>query len=288
MKNKTWQKWTEKEIELLRHHWALSDMETLLLAFPNRDYNSLMLKAQLIGIKSLVNRKRKNGSLNMLKDKNKNSFYVWGFLLADGSFTKKNDITVSQQEKEAIFFEKFIELMGGKKEKIKKRTTISSYTQKPLYMLSYRSGNKSLLDEMSLKIGLRHAKTYNPPLNIEYFFVKEFFINFMIGLIDGDGCIWVSGKNKDCWPNIRIEMHYNWLPLLESFKEKLYEFYGIESRTRISNRGYAQLIFAKKQTIEMLWKASKETLRMDRKWERLNQFFESDNSAVDSTTNILK
>lgn len=273
---KTWQKWTLEEVELLKQHWQFSDMQTLLKTFPKRDYNSLMLKARLIGVKSIVNRRRQNGSLDILREKTKDAFYLWGFLLADGCFTTKDDVTVSQHAKEKEFFEKFIQLLGGRQDRIKFRTHTTSYSQKPLPMMYYRSGNKAMLDEMRKRIGLRQAKTYNPPTKINYFFERDLFLNFMTGLIDGDGCIWITKSGKttiSLWPNIRIEMHYNWLPILDEFKRVLFEFYGVESRTRVSNRGYAQLIFAKKEAIKVLLDASEQTLRMERKWEKLNQFY---------------
>lgn len=277
MQYKTWKKWTEQEDELLRKHWPVSDMETLLAAFPDRTFDSLMVRAAQKKIKCFTHRSRINGDISMLRDKSKDSFYVWGFLMADGCFTVKNDITVGQVIREKDFFEKVVTLMGGKIDKIKIRSVDTPYTEKgrPLEMVYYRIGDKRLLDEMKEKIGIRQAKTYNPPERIDYFFEKDLFIHFMVGLIDGDGCVWntFSGPKDTPWPNIRIEMHCNWMPLLERFKEKLLEFYDIESRTRMSNRGFAQLIINKKESVKALYEASKLTVRMDSKWSKFDIFY---------------
>lgn len=277
MTNKTWKRWSKEEDELLKVHWPYSDMDTLMAAFPDRTYNSLMVRATTRGVECFTNRARVNGDISMLKEVTKEAFYVWGFLMADGCFTTKNDITVGQVVKEKRFFESVVKLMGGKVEKIKYRSVMTSYCTdgKPLEMVYYRVGDKRLLDEMKERIGIRVAKTYNPPERIDYFFNKECFIHFMVGLIDGDGCVWntFSGPKDTPWPNIRIEMHCSWMPLLERFSAKMAEFYGIESRTRMSNRGFGQLIINKKESVRLLYEASKLTVRMDSKWEKLDMYY---------------
>ena len=71
MGNKTWNKWTEDEIKDLKFHWENSSMEVLMDVFAHRTYNSLMLKAQNLKIKSKINRKR-----NIIKSLNQSTTFT--------------------------------------------------------------------------------------------------------------------------------------------------------------------------------------------------------------------
>lgn len=113
-------------------------------------------------------------------------------------------------------------------------------------------------------LSIKSAKTYVPP-DLSLFLTKENFIYFLIGFLDGDACLWLS-KNH---PNIRLEIHSNWMPMLEKFSEILLEYYNIESRTRYSNRGYAQLIINKKPSIKIFEQYLFETDFMKRKWIKI-------------------
>ncbi len=265
MINKTWQKWSNEEIELLKFHWKNSTMETLLKTFPNRKYYSLMGKAMQLKIKSEAHRSRVNGNLEKLKEKNKDIFHLWGFLMADGCFTQKYDLIISQKSTEKEYLIRIVKTLGCDINKIKTRSTKTAYSDN-LEMCHFRVGHKKVIQELYELTGLSGAKTYTPPTKIEYFFEKELLIYFMVGLIEGDGCVWLTSGN---WPNIRIELHYNWLPILEKLSKALLDFYQIESSIKVSKRGFAQIYFAKKDAIKKLLTASKDVKRMESKWKKL-------------------
>jgi hypothetical protein len=123
---------------------------------------------------------------------------------------------------------------------------------------------------LKLKLGILPSKTYNPPTNIEYFFKEELFPYFLLGLIDGDGCVWKAGT-----PQIRIEMHYNWNPILEKIKNYMNLTYNTIINTKISNRGYAQLWFGSVHSSKWIYKFSKKSFCMKSKWNKIKEYMDT-------------
>lgn len=272
MKIKRWKKWTNEELDLLKHHWGVSDMETLLKTFPDKTYQQIMSTAGYWGFKSSARRSRLNGSIKTLLDETKSSFYMLGFILGDGCLTERGDITISQALKEEDFFINFIIKMGGKKQGIKYRKYKNSYNNSDSECLTFRIGDKDTVEEIKKRIQLENSnKTYNPPKNIEYFLKPNLLGNFLTGLIDADGCIWVSGSS----PQIRIEMHYNWIDILNKIKEKMKLFYDIDMKTKISKRGYSQLWFSNVSSIRKMYILAKENkdIYMSRKWNKISECY---------------
>lgn len=270
---KTWQKWSNEEDELLKFHWVNSDMKTLLNTFPNRNYNSLMLRAQMLKIKSKAFRSRLNGDISKLLSKTKESFYSLGFLFGDGCFTKKGDLMISQSAKEEVFFREFISLLNCDPNKIKIRNTTSGYGD--LKSCNFRVGNKKIVEQLMNTFELSYAKTYNPPKNLNFLLEKDLFPYFLIGLIDADGCVWLTNKLNNSGPQIRIEMHYNWLQTLDLIKDTIKKFYGIELKTRVSNRGFAQLIFPTVDSINWIFTFVRNSFHMKSKWDKIDCYIEN-------------
>jgi hypothetical protein len=221
--------------------------------------------AAKLGVHNLNTRRRKNGDLSFLFNKNKEIFYLWGFIMADGNFSKKGDLFIGLNKKDLKFLETLILLIDGDKTKIKIRKFKNNYTGQNSEMCVFRVGHINMVRKINKLIGFNGPKTYIPPTNIKYFFIPELFIYFLIGLIDGDGSIWIS-KN---WPNIRIEVHYNWLKTFKKISKVLFKFYGINAKVKISKRGFVQLYINDKKSIHILLKASEEVPRLDRKWIKL-------------------
>jgi hypothetical protein len=70
-------------------------MEILLKEFPTRNYNSLMIRAKNLQIKTESRRSRVNGNLSILLEESPMAFYLLGFIFADGCFTSKNDLVIT-------------------------------------------------------------------------------------------------------------------------------------------------------------------------------------------------
>ncbi len=261
MINKTWLKWTDDEIGLLKTHWKSSNMKILLEIFPNRKYNSLMLKAQQLGIKSEAQRKRK-GSLNYLNNLNSNSCYWWGFIMADGHLSLKGELIISLDikdkdhlEKLALHLERFVT----------EKEYINSFNNKLSKSCNLRIQDKIFGQKWLSILNINSAKTYTPP-DLSIFLNKENLIYFFIGLIDGDGCIW---KSKE-WINLRIELHLNWLDTLQLLSNKLKEFYDINCKVKTTKRGTSKIDINTKKDLQILKNYSKNVEFLERKWSKLD------------------
>ena len=84
-------KWTQEQIDLLKHEWPTATTEQLLLKFPNRTYKAISEKARKLNI-SANNCRKKKGDLSFLEltSLTKETAYWWGFIMADG-LTGKSD-----------------------------------------------------------------------------------------------------------------------------------------------------------------------------------------------------
>lgn len=251
MKNKTWKKWTEDEIELLKIHWESSTMEELFKTFPNRTYNSLMLKAQEVGVKSKIKRKRK-GSLDFLDSININSAYWWGFIIGDGHLTKKGELIIQLNKKDKYHLDKLANLLNTKT-RIRKDSVF------------LRIQSKSFGEKWLKIFNIVTPKTYTPP-NLSIFYTKQLLLPFFIGLIDADGCIWES-KN---WLNLRIELHGNWFTELQFISEQLKIHYNIESKIKITKKGTSKLDINTKKDLKILRDYVQNVEFMERKWSKLD------------------
>ncbi len=152
-------------------------MDTLLAVFPNRKYSSLMLKAQAIGIKSKINRKRK-GSLNKLAIDNADSFYWWGFITADGSISERNELAVSLHYQDRSHLEKLANIIG---------IQVKDYNPtvgNSLCKIAIQ--DTTFITKWKSSVNYTGIKTYNP-IDLDKYLIKDLFIYFFIGLVDGDG-----------------------------------------------------------------------------------------------------
>lgn len=251
MENKTWLKWSEEETELLRTHWESSTMEVLLQTFPNRQYNSLMNKANSLGIKSKIKRKRK-GSLDFLDSINTQSSYWWGFIMADGHLTKKGELIIHLNKTDDVHLSKLANMLH-----------IETRIRKDIAILRIQdlSFGKKWLEIFNIN----SPKTYTPP-NLSLFYNKEILLPFFIGLVDGDGCIWES-KN---WLQLRVELHGNWFTELQHMAQQLKVHYNIDCKVKMTKRGFAKLEINTKKDLRILKEYVKNVDFLERKWSKLD------------------
>lgn len=262
--------WSEKQLELLKYHWQYSNMKTLLEIFPNRTYNSLMLQAKRIGVKSLIKRKRK-GSLKFLDELNcENSYYWWGFIMADGHLSAEGDLVISLSIKDLNHLQELADIIGCS---IKINQSITSYSVSKFCTLRIKdlTFGKKWYDLLSMV----SQKTYNPP-NLKYFYKKEYLIYFLIGLIDGDGSIWRSRVTKTSKGSIalRLEMHSSWEETLKDLSSKIKEFYDIDFNVKINSKGFVKMEISSKDHLIKLYEytKNKNIKPLERKWEHVGAF----------------
>lgn len=260
IKSLKYNKWSPEEDQLLKDNWDSATKETLNDLFPKHTYESLCLRACKLGL-SANNRRKRKGSFDFLNSLTENSIYWWGFIMADGCLSERG-LIISLSTKDSDHLDKLRAHLILPK--LRFFTNFKGYSkEKGSDMCALHLDNKKWATEWRSKLKISSAKTYTPP-DLSLFLTPENFIYFMIGFIDGDGSIWLSRK----YPNIRVEVHPNWMPQLEVFSKLLLEFYNIESRTRFTLRGYAQLII-KKQSMSIFFEYVKKVDYLERKWSKI-------------------
>lgn len=259
MATKTWKKWTDEEIKLLKYHWVYSTMEELEETFPERSYASLMNKANSLGIKSLAERKRK-GDFAFLNNLNSKSAYWWGFIMADGHLSKtgKLDITLSSKDKDHL-----LKLAGYlNTDNVYDRVMTQGYSNNSS-MTTLALQDKKVINKWRSLLKIEESKTYNPP-DLSVFINKELLIYFFIGFVDGDGCVWLQ---KGRWPSLKLEVHKSWVNLLQLIASKLNKFYNI--KCKLKSIDSAVLTINTKPNFDILKNYLKEVDYLERKWKSL-------------------
>jgi hypothetical protein len=121
-----------------------------------------------------------------MKDDELSTWYMAGLLAADGNINNKNGVslTLHPQDLETIeFFKKYFEYTGD----------IKLYKNKyPYCILNKVPKLVNTLNER-FNITKRKSLTLKPPKNIP---TVEHSLAYIIGYIDGDGCIYVKDKFK--------------------------------------------------------------------------------------------
>jgi hypothetical protein len=266
-KNKTW---TEEEIELLKYHWQYSDMETLLNALPGRTYDQMMNKAQLLKVKSQIKRKRQ-GSLDFLDNLTPQSAYWWGFIMADGHLSPGGVLCFCLSGKDQDYLKVLAEHL---KCKTTLRIKSGGFSKENSEFIDLRIQDKKFQEKWYSILEYINPKTYNPP-KLDVFYKKDLLIYFLIGLIDGDGSIWISNQTETCHGSIslRIEVHPNWHDRFVELFSKIDEFYNIKFNIRMSNKGYVKADIASRYDLEKITKYLKDCDYMHRKWDKALGFF---------------
>lgn len=264
--------WTEEEIKILKQLWPIAKSKKELIdALPKHSHNSMMCKAQELGIKAKINRKR-IGSLEFLNQLNSKSAYWWGFIMADGCLTPKGELCITISDKDLEYLSV---LQSHLNCNLYHTFKVCSGFSTESGFVTIRIQDKEFQNNWYDKLNYINPKTSNPP-NLNIFYTPELLIYFLIGLIDGDGSIWRSNQtstNKGSL-SIRIEMHPNWKYTLEELFQKIYEFYGIKFNIRMSKRGYVKAEIAGIEHIKKLYTfVKKENCDfLDRKWHHVIEF----------------
>ena len=262
-------RWSKEEEDLLRYHWENSDMETLLNALPGRTYSQMMNKAGLLKVKSNVKRKRQ-GSLDFLDNLTKQSAYWWGFIMADGHLSPRGELCICLSGKD----QDHLKILA---EHLKCKTTLriksGGFSITNSEFIDLRIQDKKFQEKWYSILEYTNPKTYNPP-KLDIFYTKELLVYFLIGLIDGDGSIWINNQTETNHGSImlRIEVHPNWEDRFKELFSKVEELYDIKFNIRTSSKGYIKAEIASRKDLEELYKYVDNCDYMARKWNKVKAF----------------
>ena len=258
-------KWNKIENEFLVKNYENGDKKDLLLKI-NRSWDSIKQHANLLGLNRNCDVYRESNMNKLMEDTN-DAFYWIGFLAADGHFADgRIRLILSIKDIEHLSkFGKFIET-----------TNLNFDTETCNISLK----NISIFDCLCDKFGFTNNKTYSPS-NLDEIFKNidnNLIYSFIVGFIDGDGCIRKIQNRNDC--NLTIHLHNSWLENLIYMEDFLYNYFEIKKDkilSKISNDVYSKLIISNSL---ILGKMKKECLKLNlpimyRKWDVIDENFVS-------------
>lgn len=199
--------------------------------------------------------------LKLLNSTNE-AFYWLGFIYADGTLDYK---TGRLRVRVSLKDEKFI-------------ANLSAFLDTKLIYETNNSvgidiASKKVFPNLITKFKFKQNKTYNPPENLNFLETDDQFLAFLIGFIDGDGCIQKQYKRDDV--RITIKCHKNWQPIFLELEHRLYKILKISRTTfltKINNAGYVSLCISNHKICNYLkaFIIDKNLPAMKRKWSLID------------------
>lgn len=263
--------WTTQEDNVLIQHYGISPRQLILDLLPGVSYVEIKNRAyklNLTGNRSLVLRKARVGKGRKYKydedffdDVNLISSYWAGFIAAEGNINDvRHRIAIKLGDKDRKHLENFVTTVGytGTIYQI-----AAKGRSKPQVLLHINGASRwvsSLRDNYC--VTARKSLTLQPPIDLE----EQNSIAFIIGYIDGRGCISVDGDSLQlvgtndllCW----IKMWFDrWCPSMQR-RMAVVRPSGMHFRYSISGKRSAYLL-NKMNLVDVP--------KLKRKWERINR-----------------
>ncbi len=161
--------------------------------------------------------------LERLLEETPEAYYWIGFIMADGYVSNRDSercLIVALAEKDKVHLEKLSKFLTMP---LKEKFSTYYYKDEKRKSKNYRleKWDSQNIKKLAEKFDFKERKTYNPPntLNIEN---NDFFLSFLIGFIDGDGCI----DKQGC---LHIQCHESWKNLLNYWIKRIYDIADIQS-----------------------------------------------------------
>jgi len=227
--------WTQEQLDYLNRYYT-SKPRKEIEAFLGKKWHAIINFASKRGLfrpQSQFN--KRNGSLRPLLEDTYDALYWMGFLFADGYCCEYlSQIVVALAIEDKDHLEKFAEFLKSKTSKqynIKGGFTLNSSH----YRVSV--AEKGVCEQIIQKWDWKKNKTYNPPgidTLTNLLDTEDKFISFLVGFIDGDGCISKNGGYA------KVENHPSWAPFHQKCIDFLHFYgYSVNMKVNYSKRGYA-------------------------------------------------
>lgn len=262
--------WNVEEDEYLRKNYEYEPFDDILTTL-KRTKDSVLSRASILGIKKIRKKVVMDHDLNISyfdKIDSPSKAYWYGFLWADGS-VYNNSFEFTLQERDKYIIEKFRNDIGSN-HKIFKHNKYNTYR----FCITSRDFCDSLR-----KINIVNRKSYSPLLPI---FNEKYFLNFFMGLIDGDGSVFTNIDKKI------IQVKVVGTPETLRFCQSFLSSYKIDSKIyKIKNCCAERLSIQKKKDVIILLNMlySNNSFYMNRKKEKYDSFISDDqlSKSVSST-----
>lgn len=199
------------------------------------------------------------------------SYYWAGFLMADGCSNKPSHIRLQLANKDKSHLIKYGQFIGDVNIKCttQKLQKYPNKIYRSCYLDIYNYVFVTLFKE---KFDWKNKKTYNPPNNIILNVDDKLFLSFLIGYIDGDGCIQYQTGRTD--PKISLHVHSSWLDFVTYINNRLniiYTYTHIKP-PHILNNGFVRYDIGCMRTIRELKKFAidNDLPILERKWNKID------------------
>lgn len=199
------------------------------------------------------------GKLENLLQETLEAYYWCGFIAADGTFnhsTMRFKIALSNKDLEHLKkLAEFLNYSGTIKDTKNNTSGFAIQDKVNVYKIIH-------------KFDFKQNKTMNPPsLIIDE---EEKFLAFIIGFIDGDGCINKQTGREDCI--LRIKIHSSWLNWLTLVIQRLSSIIDVKlTGPKINNQGYTSLQCGNRILLDFLKKKSYALPVLQRKWSKIDE-----------------
>lgn len=272
-------RYNKAELRKLKLLFSVASKSEILSVFPNRTWSSLRHTAYHLGYsrgKFALNIP-KNNFCRLLESSPVAHYWV-GFLLADGSLSKKGQLTLSCCVENKNHIEHFASFVNSRV-KIEKESTSGYKIGKPYCRVAIASKINS--QKLTDKFGFYNRKTYNPPPIEKYCDIEQdLFLSLLVGFIDGDGTIRQTssrGKRRNACA-IRIKLHKSWLVFLTMCCDRLNAIIQMDLPSpKINKQGYASWEFSKGSAMSVLvTNIEQHSLPVLEKWIAARQFYKTE------------
>lgn len=263
-------RWTEDEISILKENFRMSLKKEILLLIPNHSYYSIRNQARKLGLKQdgLIKNRMYRINFNYFNNFNTDTCYWAGFIAADGSVDpQRGNIQISlsiRDESQIIAFAKAIEYDGP----IKYKT--SADPKGKVHDMCYLAitGARSIVSDLG-KYNIVQNKTLilKPPVGLS----RENELAYIIGYIDGDGCIsYRNHRDKTDIPYLEIRGTEDMLNWIKNIFDDISDYTYNNRRASVVTKGFPKYGIEGKRALEIInyLLSVPVTYRMARKWDK--------------------
>lgn len=282
--------WTSEEIAILYKNYPIGGLNAVKKLLPFRSESAIVSRVSILNIPFI----RGNCDLSSLLSLNPISCYWIGLLLADGHFnikTKRCSLSLSiKDEKTVRDFAQFIST-----------DNIKVYKKEDKYeFISVDFYSKNGIPELCNRFSIQSNKTVNPPDFSVIESNKDLMLSILIGLIDGDGCIY---NVKGCKASyMSLMCHDKWYKTYEKFSRFLFDNFKTNEycprcivkivNKKINNITKKYVRFDIRDNY-LLKKIKKDVNRMNlpvmkRKWDKIDLGYVSEREETPLVMSVIK
>lgn len=184
--------WSDKEVALLKKLYP-SKGARVISKIINRSLISIRTKATKLNIKNIIRNKQNTYRCDdtFFSKPNLINSYWAGFIAADGCV---NDLSNRKNILQIAVHPKDVSLITRFKKDIKYTGNVKFYRNKTTNLVQIRITSDKICEDLKKNFNItpRKSLTLRPPKGL----TKQQARAYLVGYIDGDGCISIDKKNK--------------------------------------------------------------------------------------------